>query len=257
MSPNRILIILAALAALGWATVQAETPTPAPTVTPAPILSITKSAFPSAGPVNPGDVIGFTITVTNSGNLAADVSVSDVLPSSVAWSPAMFPSGCSLSPAGVLSCQLSLDKRHLNDSQTEFLNGVSQVSVYGIAGACGTTYTNTALLIYKGAPMASNRSAIAVAACPTVAPTATPTSAPTMTPTPTQPPATATPTVAPTEAPTVAATPTLRGRAPLPPNTGNTPGGSGGESSWALYGFLAVALLGAGITSWMIRREQR
>jgi uncharacterized repeat protein (TIGR01451 family) len=70
--------------------------------TPEPDISVTKVADDTT--ISAGDEAGFTITVTNNGpGVAHDVSLTDTLPSGVAWLEDPDVAACSI-VAGVLSC---------------------------------------------------------------------------------------------------------------------------------------------------------
>src|SRR5262249_17333612 len=67
-----------------------------------PDISVLKEA--DASPVNAGDPIGFTLTVSNAGpGTAAGVTLTDTLPGGITWSEDS--TSCSIT-AGVLSCTI-------------------------------------------------------------------------------------------------------------------------------------------------------
>jgi uncharacterized repeat protein (TIGR01451 family) len=69
---------------------------------PEPDISVTKVADDTT--ISAGDEAGFTITVTNNGpGVAHDVSITDTLPTGVAWSEDPDVAACSIA-AGVLTC---------------------------------------------------------------------------------------------------------------------------------------------------------
>lgn len=236
---------------------QSQTATATPTQPPQPVLTFTKTA--SAASVSPGDVIYFKVTVVNSGfGDATGLTITDNLPVGVDWSlPAVY-AGCAItdvpnSPGHqrVICAPEVIGKRHLNDTQTDFVNGEFDFVVYAIAGQCGSVYTNTALLTRAdGSAGGSNTVSITVS-CPTptpvpTTPTATPTPIITPTPTATIPIATTTAIVTVTDVVNpITATPTPKGKGPLPPNTGSGVGPSsnnGGPSDdqYASVGEMAV-----------------
>jgi uncharacterized repeat protein (TIGR01451 family) len=247
-----ILLMAAALAASAPMFVHAA---PAE---PAPKLAITKVGSPS--PAAPGSVISYTIYIENSGDSdAREVQVIDQLPGGTIWA-GVTSKDCKLKTAEdfvtqVLQCSgIYVQQRHLNETQSNFENGLWQVSVFARAGdVCGLSYSNGALMLFGGTATTSNTAVIKTPDCPpppTPTPTATPTSQPTATPT--NPPPTATPTNPPptsTAIPTATATPIRI--APLPPNTGNgdTPT-SAGMDLHSGFGYYLV-LYGL-IGMWMI-----
>lgn len=195
-------------------TAHAQSPTPTATPTPA---NLTLGVAPFTATANPGDIIGYDIGVTNSGQSdATGVLLTATLPVQTGWYVNAYTgwTGCSIT-AGVLQCFGSIPKRTLNAAQTDFVNGYAAVGVIAVAGTCGN-YATTPLVIHPS----GNRSAqgVIAVACPAtpVPPTptpspvpATPTPQPTIVPTSTPAPSTPVPTATPVRV------------VPLPPNTGS------------------------------------
>lgn len=231
------------------------TATATPTQPPQPVLTFTKTA--SAATVSPGAVIYFKVTIVNSGfGDATGLTVTDNLPSGVDWSlPAVY-AGCAITDVPnnpghqrVICAPEVIGKRHLNADQTDFINGEFDFVVYGIAGQCGSVYTNTALLTRAdGSAGGSNTVSITVS-CPTptpvpTTPTATPTQVITPTPTATVPIATTTAIVTvPDVVNPITAISTAK--APLPPNTGSGTVSTNGGPSDDQYALVPVAGLGS------------
>lgn len=239
-----LIALIVMLAALGssWRTAAAIDPTPTPTPVPAPRLTYEKS---TGGDVDIGGLIGFAISVTNTGNAdSSPQTVQDTLPGNVDWWIASDTWGCQLSPSTlpgrlVLRCDpVVVAKRHLNERADDFVNGSASVTIIGQAFQCGP-YFNVA--VFNGAlPSAP---AIAHVRCPaTPTPSPTPTSTPT--PTATAPPATSTPAPTATQPPPTPtepiATPT-RAAIPGAPRTGNTTGvpADGAGFPWAIISIAA------------------
>lgn len=262
------LLIVGLAQTAGTASAVSGSQTATPTATPQPVLTFTKTA--SAASVSPGDVIYFKVTVVNSGFAdATGLTITDNLPPGTDWSlPAVY-AGCAItdvpnSPGHqrVICAPEVIAKRHLNADQTDFINGEFDFVVYAVAGQCGSTYANTALLTRAdGTTGGSNTATIAVT-CPTptpvpTTPTATPTQVITPTPTATVPIATTTAIVTVTDVVNpITSTPTPKStKAPLPPNTGN--GGpsddqhagatDGSDSLFVYLGAAAVIFAAAGV----------
>jgi len=228
---KRIAMVLGALmlALTSFGTASATDPTPTPTPGPA-ILSIQKTPFSSTA--TRGDLVQFSVTVYNTGQsdatgviivdrLPVDGPVTDWFITASSWS-----GGCAIT-AGVLQCQGTVQRRHLNDSSTDFVTGSSTVTYLGVARSCGVI-PNDVLMIWGDVTRAAYAS-VTVRGCETPTPVPTPTSAPspTSTPSPTVVPATVTPTPARV--------------IPLPPRTGT--GLMPPESGYATPTLAAIALL--------------
>ncbi len=136
-----------------------------------PNLSVTKVA--DAPTINAGDTAGFTITVTNEGpGIANDVSLTDTLPSGIAWSFNQVSGGwtCGIS-AGVLTC---------GGQGFSLADGASaSVHVHGVTDAqdCGTlSNTATVAASNEAANSATDNSATATITvnCATINITKTP-----------------------------------------------------------------------------------
>lgn len=221
---------------------------PTPTTVPAPILTYSKVAGADA-PI--GGLIGYTISITNSGNASStSQTMQDTLPGGVDWFIASDGWGCSLSPSTltgrvILRCEsIIVGPRQLNAAKDAFVNGYVSVTVVGQAFVCGP-YFNTA--IFNGLFPAS---AVASVTCP-VTPTPTP-QPPTPTPIPPTPTATSTP-IPPTataEPPTATQPPATStrppGRAPGPPNTGDS---QPSEDTAPYLVLLSGLLLAAGVST--------
>jgi uncharacterized repeat protein (TIGR01451 family) len=122
-----------------------------------PDLSITKTA--DATPVNTGDQIGFTVTVSNAGpGIATNVKVNDPLPSGngVNWSIDPANEDCSIDgapPAQTLACTFG------------DLGAESSASVHIISAttaASGGTYDNTATATSDNAPSVNASATVVV-----------------------------------------------------------------------------------------------
>jgi len=213
-----LLLMMAGLVLfiIGASSVRADGPTPTPV--PVPILSIAKVAVTPTAQI--GELIGFTIRVSNTGNLdsganeAGNVTVQDTLPflRDVTWVlGASTFTDCQINN-NVLTCySTNIVRRHVNEAETDFVNGEASVDVWAIATVCGT-YSNNAIMIYKGKVQSTGLRSISVP-CPVTPTPATPTPVP-PTPTATIP--------YPTEAPPIIiireVTPV---NTPRPPNTGS------------------------------------
>lgn len=175
-----------------------------------PQLTITKQAC--QGVVNPGDAICFNIVVENSGDTdSSQVHVTDDLPGAVLWHITGNTLGCTLNTDldpthhQSLDCTVeSIAHRHLNSTQSAFVNGVAAVQIAGIAGGCNSTYTNFGARLddpldgYNNVASGTATISVTGSACPTPTPSPTPT---TPTPTPSTPTPTATPSPTDTPAP--------------------------------------------------------
>ena len=227
--------VIGVVLALGmWGVVQAVEPTP--TVTPKAVLSYSKTASPET---EIGGIISFSHSVTNIGNKDSDSQTAvDTLPGGVDWWIVSDSWGCTLAPSStvgrtVLRCgDAIVQRRHLNQTEDDFVNGVISVTVFGQAYQCGS-YFNTA--VFNGL-MPSNP-AIAYVKCP-----ATPTPVATATPVP------PTPTVvAPTQTPQIVyveVTPTPKPVVvPKPPATGNSVGSDSGIDWGFLWIVSAIAVI--------------
>lgn len=248
MIKRLIVWLVAALAALGIAGAIAQTPAPVPRT---PILSMTKVA--NEAEVAPGALVAYTITVTNSGFGAAEsIRVTDSLPRAIHWS-VVADEQCDVDVAlgnQILRCGFGLGPRHLDDSQTSFINPTFTVTAYGVAGGCGETYQNTALLVSGLTVLAAGPAVIKVRECPTPVPTATPPSTPTSAPTSTPTPQVIYVEVTPTPAPTVIRI------APLPPRTGNADSGVPVESNGLWLAVTILGLTGLAATVLIVRRNK-
>ena len=227
---------------LAWISVaQAVTPTPTPE--PAAKLTYTKTAGDA---VDIGGLIEFTISITNSGNLDSNSqTVYDTLPGGVDWWIVEDSWGCELSASNIagrtlLSCEPAIvERRHLNATEDDFVNGKVSVTVVGQAFQCGP-YFNVAVF---NRVLPSNP-AIAMVRCP-----ATPTPIPsTNTPTPTS-------TTVVTRVPTTTPVPTLTqpistptsAFIPGPPKTGNSEVATGSDWNWIILMGEVLIVLGAGL----------
>lgn len=247
---NKFIIssVVAVVAMFGmWGTTMAVDPTP--TVAPKPVLNMTKTAL--ALEVAPGGLVAYTIGVVNSGFANSDtISLTDVLPPGVHWTMDDSES-CSLSNTfgtQILTCKFALNKRHLNDSQTEFVNPSFSVTVYGLAGECGERYVNQALATHNGNVLIAGPAIITTTACPIP-----------VTPTPVPPTPTATVAV-PTQTPQiiyVEVTPTPKPVVvPKPPSTGNSAQSDSGTNWPLLLGVsLGVALLVILVGSYLMTKD--
>lgn len=225
--------------------------------TPAPILSIFKTVN-STSPVQTGELISYTISITNSGSAdSSQVNMVDALPDTGAPWTVLSGSGfdCEISHR-TLSCTIdNIVKRHINEAGTDFENGFASVTVYSIAGTCDQSYLNlgaTFLAPSWDMAGASGPALIKTIACPTPSPTPSPTATPT-TPPPT--PTTAIPTESPFTPTVYTSTPipiiTTAIPTPKPPATGSGVSPADLPAYWMLFGgftilvsaiFLVVAL---------------
>lgn len=234
-----ITMMIAALAALTMFGV-AYAVDPTPTATPAPKLSFGKTG---TADTDIGGIVGFTISVTNSGNADSESqTMQDTLPGGVDWWIAADSWGCTLAPsvtAGrtVLRCGPAVAvKRHLNATADDFVNGSLSVTVFGQAFQCGA-YFNVA--VFNG--QIPSNPAIVNVRCPV-----TPTPAATSTPIPTQ---TAQPTQVPPEPTKVPQKPEPSRPAPKPPTTGNSRSGVPDSGNGWPWGIIVIAVLvGTGTT---------
>ena len=127
-------------------------------------LSLTKTAVP-AGPVNAGDSIGFTVTLTNNGaGTAYGTTITDDLPggSGIHWTKASGPANCTISgPDGsqVLTCT-SFD---LGAGVSETVHVTS-----GTDFASCATYTNTASATATNADPPKDATASVTVQCPSI-----------------------------------------------------------------------------------------
>lgn len=245
------LLVVAFLAFAAFRTADAQS-------APVPNLSFSKSAVDSV----PGGTVAYTLAVTNSGSADSNSqTIQDDLPAGFEWFLGESTMKCSLDTedgAQVLHCgPFVVEQRHLNETASDFVNGLAFVTVYAEAQACGS-WPNTALLRDdETGKVTSSTLAILDVTCPTptptpVTPTATPTSPPAATATPTFP---ATPAII-----VVTATPTPFRIVPLPPNTGTGPGtdgvqdGAGITFYTVLLGLFGLGILTAAWSVWARRR---
>lgn len=246
---TKVVSILAAIVAAFTLVPVAFAADPTPTPEPAAKLAFNKTA---TAETDIGGIVGYTISVTNSGNADSDSqTMQDTLPAGVDWYIAADSWGCTLAPSvtpgrTVLRCGPAVaGKRHLNATEDDFVNGQLSVTVFGQAYQCGA-YFNVA--VFNGqVPSTPAIASVRCPATPTPIPaTPTPTSVATATPTPTQPPA-PTATVAPP-------TPTVALTVPLAPKTGDSaPTVQQGESevAWsALAALGGIILFGLSIAGW-------
>lgn len=201
--------------ALNWQNVAAAEPTPTATPKPA-VLSFVKSASTDAPP---DGIVGFSITVENSGGTAADVHVEDQLPAGTLWHIGSDTLNCALDgPPGAqyVDCSDTVEERHVSETgDLDFVNGRGIVTLWGLSNGCGQTYRNQASMVADGIPYASNIAVARTVACATPTPVVTDTPAPALTPTSTAAVPTSTPVTPVVNAPSGSVV-------PLPPRTGNT-----------------------------------
>lgn len=212
-----ILTLLGCMLAVSPYAALAESPTPTP---PAARLQFSKTGQLS------GNIITWTISITNSGNKNSDSqTIQDILPAGVYWSVSSIAGlTCSVGPVitdttrQVLECNtLSVPKAEFDNNLFAIVNGLAQVNVYGYAEKCGV-YHNIAVRNSLDVVSASvDVPCPTPTATPTVPPTATPTQTPTMVVTATNTPIPVSPTSTPSPTPTTKIV-------PLPPKTGNTTG---------------------------------
>lgn len=239
---KRIVWLIAIIAAFAtFATVAAQTPTPAPK------LQHTKTVFVS------GNYIQWTLAVTNTGNLdSTSQTIQDTLPAGADWEIVDDTIGCALAPSLIpnrvkLDCnKFIVERRHLNEAEDNFLDGFEYVSIAGVVDRCGV-YVNTA--VFNAEIIRSTSAEVVCPATPTPVP---PTATPTMSPTPI--PATNTPIPdVPTSTP-ISTQPTRI--IPLPPRTGNSVE-QGNNSYILLYTALGLGALAFGIGGTIVARRSR
>lgn len=224
-----------------------------PTAEPKPNLAYTKVAGLDA---EPGGIITYHISVINSGNADSNSqTMFDTLPAGIDYWIVQDNWGCELAPSSiqgrtVLRCRGAIvEKRHLNETKDDFVNGAIYVQVAGQAWQCGT-YPNVA--IFNG--IQPSNVAVANVKCP-----ATPTPVPpTPTPVPPTPVATQTPvqTAVPTQVPPEP-TKTVQLPAPKPPTTGNTRTGvPDSGNGWPLGAIVVAVFFGTGATLFLWGRNK-
>ena len=220
-----------------------------------PDLSFSKSATDSV----PGGQVAFTLAVSNSGGADShSQTIQDELPTGFEWFLSSSNIECDLDPADgvettqVLRCgPFVVEARHLNDSRSDFVNGLAFVTVVAEANHCGS-WPNTALIRDDVTGVVSSSSlAVLDVTCPTPTPTATPTNPPaTATPVPTFPaePSVIIVTATPTKTPIL--------NIPKPPNTGTGPAtesaqdGVGIGLMTTLLGLFAIGIGAAVWAAW-------
>lgn len=225
------------LAGLGFYAASAQTPTP-----------VANMQYVKSAQVD-GYLITWTLQASNSGNAdSTSQTVQDTLPAGADWVISTDDIGCNLYDSSIpgrlkLECDpFIVQKRHLNATEDDFLNGLRTVRVSGVVDKCGI-YTNTALF-----NTLTIRSTTVIVPCPAII-TATPTMSPTpiTTPEPTTPVPTATQPIS---------TPTPR-IVPLPPNTGNTEPAGVRDGTYDVIMVSAMLILSALIVFTVGQRKRK
>lgn len=233
-------------AAHDWATAQEQEP--------APELRLSKLAEKET--VERGDVLGFVIVATNSGTLAARVTIHDSLPAGYDWFfvSVIGDGDCGVLDGHTIECTAALRERHLEEQESGeviFVNGRFTVILRAVAHTACQTVENFATLTHEDTTLVDGAT-VDVTGCATPTPTATSTPTPTATATPTST-ATATPTST-----AIPATPTrVRTAAPGPPNTGTGSTPPATPMATMLFLALSVSAIAFGIGGVAIAKRSR